>query len=109
VPVWWHRYRPWATSAPSPKPSTAAPTSKRGPVSLPTLPGAAFANTIVTGMQKTADKVVSSVERFTGGVTKVTNPPPVRASSGRSGGGGYSCACACACAGCACACAGGGR
>jgi hypothetical protein len=109
VPVWWHRYRPWATSAPSPKPSTAAPTSKRGPVSLPTLPGAAFASTIVTGMQKTADKVVSSVERFTGGVTKVTNPPPVRASSGRSGGGGYSCACACACAGCACACAGGGR
>ena len=110
VPVWWGRYRPWTTSAPSPKPSTAAPTSKRGPVSLPTLPGAAFASTIVTGMQKTADKVVSSVERFTGGVTKATNPPPVRASSGRSrGGGGYSCACACACAGCACACAGGGR
>ncbi len=110
VPIWWHRYRPWATSAPSPKPSTAAPTSKRGPVSLPTLPGAAFASTIVTGMQRTADKVVSSVERFTGGVTKATNPPPVRASSGRSrGGGGYSCACACACAGCACACAGGGR
>ncbi len=109
VPVWWHRYRPWATSAPSPKSSTAAPTSKRGPVSLPTLPGAAFASTIVTGMQKTADKVVRSVESFTGGVTKVTNPPPVRASSGRSGGGGYSCACACACAGCACACAGGGR
>jgi hypothetical protein len=109
VPIWWHRYRPWATSAPSPKPSTAVPTSKRGPVSLPTLPGAAFADTIVTGMQKTADKVVSSVERFTGGVTKATNPPPVRASAGRSGGGGYSCACACACAGCACACAGGGR
>jgi hypothetical protein len=110
VPIWWHRYRPWATSAPSPKPSTAAPTSKRGPVSLPTLPGAAFANTIVTGMQRTADKVVSSVERFTGGVTQATNPPPVRASSGRSrGGGGCACACACACAGCACACAGGGR
>jgi hypothetical protein len=112
VPVWWHRYRPWASSAPSPKPSTAAPTSKRGPVSLPTLPGAAFASTIVTGMQKTADKVVSSVERFTGGVTQTTNPPPVRASasSGRSrGGGGCACACACACAGCACACAGGGR
>jgi hypothetical protein len=111
VPVWWNRYRPWATSAPSPRPSTVAPTSKRGPVSLPTLPGAAFASTIVTGMQNTADKVVSSVERFTGGVTQVTNPPPVRASSsGRSGGGGgYSCACACACAGCACACAGGGR
>ena len=108
VPVWWHRYRPWATSAPSPKPSTAAPTSKRGPVSLPTLPGAAFADTIISGMQKTADKVVSSVERFTGRVTQVTNPPPVRASSGRSGGG-YGCACACACAGCACACAGGGR
>jgi hypothetical protein len=111
VPIWWHRYRPWATSAPSARPSTVVPTSKRGPVSLPTLPGAAFANTIVIGMQKTADKVVSSVERFTGGVTQVTNPPPVRvSSSGRSGGGGgYSCACACACAGCACACAGGGR
>jgi hypothetical protein len=113
VPMWWGRYRPWATSAPSPQPSTAAPTSKRGPVSLPTLPGAAFAGTIVTGMQRTADKVVRSVEGFTGGVTQATNPPPVSTSSGRSGGsrggGGYSCACACACAGCACACAGGGR
>jgi len=115
VPMWWGHYRPWGygrdfvPSQPSPRPATAAPTSKRGPVSLPTLPGAAFANTIVTGMEKTAGKIVSSVERFTGGVTQVTNPPPVSARSGRSGGGGYSCACACACAGCACACAGGGR
>lgn len=114
VPMWWGHYRPWGygrdlvPSQPSPRPSTAAPTSKRGPVSLPTLPGAAFADTIVTGMEKTAGKIVSSVERFTGGVTQVTNPPPVSARSG-SRGGGYSCACACACAGCACACAGGGR
>ncbi len=104
VPVWWHRYRPWAASVPSARPSTAAPTSKRGPVSLPTLPGAAFADTIVTGVQNVAGKVVSSAERFTGRVAQVTNPPPVHAGSG-----GYGCACACACAGCACACAGGGR
>lgn len=120
VPYWWGFYRPWATAtasagraAPATGTRTGGAPSARAP-SLPTLPGAAFAASVVRGVQGTASNIVSNVTSFTGGVTKVTNPPPKPSSSGRSyrgGGGGSSCACACACAcaGCACACAGGGR
>jgi hypothetical protein len=114
MPHWGWGYRPWVAStgrssspAPAPRPSGAGT-----PVTLPTLPGADFANTVVSGVETASNTVVSSVESFTSGVTQKTNPPPVRSSSSArssSGGGGYSCACACACAGCACACAGGGR
>lgn len=96
-PYWWGR---------------VAPATGPGGVSLdvPTLPGASFANAVVTRVEGIADGVVSKVESFTGKVTATTNPPPVRTSSGGGwSGGGSSCACACACAGCACACAGGGR
>jgi hypothetical protein len=108
LPHWWWFYRPWAAStgparAPTPRPSTGGT-----PVTLPTLPGADFANTVVTGVENAANSVVGSVERFTGAITETTNPAP-KSSSSSSRGGGYSCACACACAGCACACAGGGR
>ncbi len=112
VPVWWGYYRPWAraTSASRPSVSSRPATPSTGRVQLPTLPGAAFAATIVNGVQTTAGRIVGSVTDFTSGVTKVTNPPPKPSSGGRSyGGGGSGCACACACAGCACACAGGGR
>lgn len=121
LPNWSWGYRPWAThsGAPSPvgSPSTSpspAPSPAGGgrPVTLPTLPGADFANTVVTSIGNAANTVVSGIEGFTGKVTQQTNPPPKpSSSSSRSGGGGrsYSCACACACAGCACACAGGGR
>jgi hypothetical protein len=115
LPNWWWGYRPWAAPAggsamPSaPRPS-AAPGGGGTPVTLPTLPGAEFANTVVGGIEKAANTVVSSVEGFTGQVVQKTNPPP-KPSSSHSGSSsrGYSCACACACAGCACACAGGGR
>ena len=118
MPVWWGYYRPWARRVqPAPvgtakSPSPSRTTSGRGDVRLPTLPGAAFAASIVTGVQSTASNIVRSVTGFTGDVTQVTNPPPK--PSGRSYGGGRggsscACACACACAGCACACAGGGR
>ena len=111
LPMWWGYYRPWRTASASVGGGKARPSSTvtggGRQVTLPTLPGAAFASTVVGGIEGIAGRVVSSVEGFTGRVTKVTNPPPVRTSSGRSGGGG--CACACACAGCACACAGGGR
>jgi len=116
MPSWGYGYRPWVVaSSPSPSatPSAGLPSV---PVTLPTLPGADFANTVVSGIENAANSVVSSVERFTGGVTEKTNPVPKTSSSSRSGGtrssgGGRSCACACACAcaGCACACAGGGR
>ena len=110
LPHWWGGYRPWVSSGTPSRPSVPSPSSPGQPVTLPTLPGADFANTVVTGVEGAANTVVSSVERFAGGVTDKTNPVPVTSSSGsRSGGGGHSCACACACAGCACACAGGGR
>jgi hypothetical protein len=112
LPHWWWGYRPWVGTAGPSAPSTPspAPASAGTPVTLPTLPGADFANTVVGGIEGAANTVVSSVERFTGGITQTTNPPPKpSASSSSSRSGGYSCACACACAGCACACAGGGR
>jgi len=109
LPAWWWFYRPWVSSAglggTSPVPT---PSAGGTPVTLPTLPGADFANTVVGGIQNAANTVVSSVENFTGRITQTTNPPP-KPSSSSGRGGGYGCACACACAGCACACAGGGR
>lgn len=113
VPIWWPRYDPGfgrSTGAPI---STSRPSSTPGGggVSMPNLPGSAFAASVVTGVQNFSKGVIGNVSDFTSGVTRVTNPPPKSTSSGRSrgGGGGSSCACACACAGCACACAGGGR
>ncbi|MCK4961497.1 MAG: hypothetical protein KAS19_03380, partial [Anaerolineales bacterium] len=94
VPIWWGRYRPSTVS--TARPSTTAPTA-RAPgrsVSLPTLPGAQFAATMVTGVQNTASSMVSNVLSFTNGVTKTTNPPPPpsRSRGGWSSGGGSSCA-----------------
>ena len=120
IPMWWGYYRPWgstvSTSAGKVGKASAGGRStssgRSSPVQLPTLPGGAFAASIVRGVQNTSGRIVSSVTGFTGKVTQVTNPPPKVSSSGgghRSSGGGSSCACACACAGCACACAGGGR
>jgi hypothetical protein len=109
-PHWWRSYRPWTVSAGPARPSVprAAPTGAGTPVTLPTLPGADFANTVVSGIEGAANTVVSGIDSFTSKITQKTNPPP-KSSSSSSRGGGYSCACACACAGCACACAGGGR
>jgi hypothetical protein len=123
MPPWWAHYRPWVPRVRSTRTGSRAmgpAEPRRGSggggrqVTLPTLPGAAFASTIVSGMERTAGGIVDRLDTFTGGVTRRTNPSPVRSSSGsrsssfRSGGG-CACACACACAGCACACAGGGR
>jgi uncharacterized membrane protein YgcG len=114
IPVWWGRYDPavgrMGTGRGIGLPSTP---SVSGRTSLPTLPGADFAASIVTGVQTFSGKVIGNLTDFTSGVTNKTNPPPKTSSSGggggRSSGGGGGCACACACAGCACACAGGGR
>ncbi len=111
VPMWWGHYdpgyRPTATS--SAGPSVSMPSSGGGRA---TVPGAAMAASVVTGVQGFSSRVIGDVKAFTSGVTNRTNPAPVAStkSGGWSGGGGgHSCACACACAGCACACAGGGR
>ncbi len=114
VPMWWGRYDPSigggagrAASAPSIGPT------RGGSISLPHLPGADFAASVVGGVQSFSKNAIGDLTGFTGRVTSKTNPVPVSTSSGGrggfSGGGGHSCACACACAGCACACAGGGR
>jgi hypothetical protein len=110
MPHWGWGYRPWYASTRPSQPSMPRPTPSGAgtQVTLPTLPGADFANTVVTGIENASNTVVSSIDGFTGKVTQTTNPPP-KSSSSSSSSGGYSCACACACAGCACACAGGGR
>jgi hypothetical protein len=122
MPPWWAYYRPWVPMVRSSRAGGGTATTGRSSggsgggrqITLPTLPGAAFASTIVSGMERTAGGIVTRLQDFTGGITQRTNPPPVSTSSGSSRSsshrsGGCACACACACAGCACACAGGGR
>jgi hypothetical protein len=122
TPSWWWRYDPTFT-----RPSTtvatgggnvlgSAPSVGTGgghpTISMPTMPGSAFAASVVNSVSSFSAGVLGGLTGFTSGVTNVTNPPPPPStyrSSGGGGGGGHSCACACACAGCACACAGGGR
>jgi hypothetical protein len=113
TPTWWPRYDP-TFSRPSPSASVpGSPTSSGGGLTMPSLPGATFAGSIVSGVQNFSRGVVGNIGEFTGAVASKTNPVPVsttRSSGGGSrSGGGCACACACACAGCACACAGGGR
>jgi hypothetical protein len=119
IPRWWPRYDPTismpkgSASMPSVKPASTG-TGGGGGITMPQLPGSAFAASMVTGVQNFSKGVVGNITEFTGAITNKTNPvpPPTRSSSGTwksGGGGGRSCACACACAGCACACAGGGR
>jgi hypothetical protein len=120
VPLWWGRFDPsfggGATAAagsggaPVPR-SVSAPVAKPGGggLSMPNLPGSAFAASVVGSIQNFSSNVIGDITNFTSGVTNKTNPPPPPSSGGRSFGGGGGCACACACAGCACACAGGGR
>ena len=111
VPMWWPRYDPgFGRGAATGMPVSTSPGGGGGGISMPTLPGSAFAASVVSGPQHFAQSVIGNVTDFTGAITNKTNPPPPPStSSGRSGGGGGGCACACACAGCACACAGGGR
>jgi len=97
--TWWYYNLPHRTAGAGTSDSGAP--SGGGSVSQ-------AANRLVTSIETFSSSLVGNVGVFTSTITRVTNPPPVRTSSGRSGGGG-GCACACACAGCACACAGGGR
>jgi hypothetical protein len=120
IPTWWHRFDPTypstpkTASLPSSRPGTGS--APGGGFTMPTLPGSAFAASMVRGVQTFSTNVVGNITEFTGNITQKTNPIPIsttssgsRSSGGRSGGSGCACACACACAGCACACAGGGR
>lgn len=127
LPRWWGRYSPVYSTPLMPygpsqsgnysgtgsgmqTPVSNIPgTGSRPGFSLPNLPGAAFAASVIDGGAKMAKSVIGDPATFTSSVTLRTNPIPVSSGSSYSGGGGSSCACACACAGCACACAGGGR
>ena len=115
MPMWWGGYDPayrpasaGGTFSQASMPKAAGGGTSGGKVSIP---GSAFAASVVTGVQNFSSRVLGDVGSFTSTVTNRTNPVPVvkSSSTGWSGGGGHSCACACACAGCACACAGGGR
>lgn len=107
APRWWGAYTGAGTGAGGT--STPSRTTGSSRVTLPSLPGADFAASMVKGTQSMASSVVGNLSDFTGGVTKVTNPPPPPSASRGGGFSGGGSSCACACAGCACACAGGGR
>jgi hypothetical protein len=126
MPMWWWRADPTINTASrsmggavSRGSGSSAPSGggKSTTVTLPSLPGANAAASVVGTVQAFSAGVVGNLASFTGGVTSKTNPVPVQSSStfrstggrGSSGGSSGGCACACACAGCACACAGGGR
>lgn len=106
IPMWWGRYDPGYRPAST---GSVPSVSMGGSGGRSSLPGSAFAASVVTGVQGFSSKVLGDVKSFTSGVTNRTNPVPVVKSSGGGFHGGGGCACACACAGCACACAGGGR
>jgi hypothetical protein len=117
VPMWWGNWDPgyhgggMASSSMPSSGSSSGGGGGGGGISLPTLPGADFAASMVNGVQSFAAGAIGDLGAFTGAVTNQTNPPPPppKTTYHGGGGGGHSCACACACAGCACACAGGGR
>ena len=102
---WWYWHGP--RIPPKGPATTRAPTvpSKAKPI-----PGADFANNVVTAVEQSSNRLVKNAESF---VNKILPAPPVqshepvhhRASCACAC---ASCACACACVSCACACAGGG-
>ena len=76
LPNWWWFYRPWATSAGMPEPAARPSVSPSGggtPVTLPTLPGGAFANTVVTGIENATARASSTSAR-TATLKKVNCP-----------------------------------
>jgi len=123
MPYWWWRADPTVgrpattiarSTARSSIPSAPGAGGKSTTLTLPSLPGANAAASVIGSVKAFSSGVVGNMASFTGAVTNKTNPLPKPApstfkSGGGGSGGGHSCACACACAGCACACAGGGR
>ncbi len=76
----------------------------------PSIPGADFANTIATAVERTSNNIVVNIEKFANAIV----PPPPKASHEPAHPkvgcvcACAACACACAWVSCACACAGGG-
>lgn len=119
LPVWWGNYDPGyhlasltsGTGVPAATPISTGEDRSSAGTSLPTLPGAAFAASVINSVQSFSAGIIGNIISFTGSVAAKTNPVPITTSSSYHsvGGGGGHHSCACACAGCACACAGGGR
>jgi hypothetical protein len=103
---WWYGYSNYNPN-PTYKPNIEAPAQSAKP---PTIPGAEFANTIATSVEKTSNNIVINVEKFANSIV----PPPPKTSHDPAHPKAdcvcacAACACACACVSCACACAGGG-
>ncbi len=109
-PLWlwyWYGYTHYNPN-PIIKPSTTIPTL---PTKPPAIPGAEFANNVVTSLESTANNIVVNVEKFANSIipapsSKASNEPTQHNATCVCAC--HACACACACVSCACACAGGG-
>jgi Na+-transporting methylmalonyl-CoA/oxaloacetate decarboxylase gamma subunit len=103
---WWYGYTTYHPN-PTYTPNPSAPAQSGPP---PAIPGADFANTIATSVEKTSNNIVVNIEKFANAIV----PPPPKASHDPVHPKAdcvcacHACACACACVSCACACAGGG-
>jgi hypothetical protein len=103
---WWYGYNVYYPH-PTYSPNVNAPAQSGPP---PKIPGADFANTIATSVEKTSNNIVVNIEKFANAIV----PPPPKASHDPAHPKAdcvcacAACACACACVSCACACAGGG-
>jgi hypothetical protein len=105
---WWYWY---GYTYYYPKPTyKPLPATTKPP---PTIPGAEFANNIVTSIEKTTNNIVANIEKFANSILPA--PTPSQHTSRQPARDGASCVCACAscacvcaCVSCACACASGG-
>jgi hypothetical protein len=103
---WWYGYTTYHPN-PTYSPNINVPAQSGPP---PAIPGADFANTIATSVEKTSNNIVVNLEKFANAIV----PPPPKASQDPAHPKAdcvcacAACACACACVSCACACAGGG-
>jgi hypothetical protein len=82
LPEWWERYAPSPEPGTGPAlelPSVGALQVGIPEVRLPTLPGADFANALVTGVESTANHMVSGIEGFVRSIVEVTNPQAIPA------------------------------
>jgi hypothetical protein len=108
MPFWWWYWYGYSQYDPNP---TYNPATSVGQPS-PTVPGAEFANSIATSVEKTANNFVVNLEKFTNSILPA--PPPKQLSrepvhhEANCACACVSCACVCACVSCACACASGG-
>jgi hypothetical protein len=109
-PMWlwyWYGYQHYNPN-PTYKPSIEVPTQAAKP---PTIPGAEFANNIVSAVENTSNNIVVNLEKFANSILPFS---PGKSSTEPAHHGAdcvcacAACACACACVSCACACAGGG-